>query len=51
VSGCVMSVVSLLSYIMSWPLLCPHFACTYGTHNLSLLMLDKEPVEGIYSLL
>jgi hypothetical protein len=26
-------------------------ACTYGTHNPTLLKLDKEPVEGIYSLL
>jgi hypothetical protein len=41
VSWCVVSVVSLLSYIMSWPLLYPHVACTYGTHNPSLLKLDK----------
>jgi hypothetical protein len=45
------STVSLLSYIMSWPLLYPPVACTYGRHNLSLLKLDKEPVEGIYFLL
>jgi hypothetical protein len=29
----------------------PLVACTYGTHNPSLLKLDKEAVEGIYSLL
>jgi hypothetical protein len=32
-------------------LLYPPVACTYGTHNPSLLKLDKEVVEGIYSLL
>jgi hypothetical protein len=41
VSWCVVSVVSLLSYIMSWPFLYPLVACTHGTHNLSLLKLDK----------
>jgi hypothetical protein len=51
VSWCVVSVVSLLSYIMPWPLLYPLVACTHGTHNPSLLKLDKEAVEGIYSLL
>jgi hypothetical protein len=51
VSWCVVSVVSLLSDIMSWPLLYPPAACTYGTHNASLLKLDKEAVGGIYSLL
>jgi hypothetical protein len=51
VSWCVVIVVSLLSYIMSWPLLYPLVACTHGTHNPSLLKLDKEAVEKIYSLL
>jgi hypothetical protein len=50
VSWCVVSVISLLSYIMSW-LLYPLVACTHGTHNPSLLKLDKEVVEGIYSRL
>jgi hypothetical protein len=51
VSWCVVMVVSLVSYILSWPLLYPLVACTHGTHNPSLLKLDKEAVEGIYSLL
>jgi hypothetical protein len=29
----------------------PLVACTHGTHNPSLLKLDKEALEGIYSLL
>jgi hypothetical protein len=45
------SVISLLSYIMSRPLLYPLVACTHGTHNPSLLKLDKEAVEGIYMLI
>jgi hypothetical protein len=36
---------------MSRPLLYPLVACTYGTYKPSLLKLDKEAVEGIYSLL
>jgi hypothetical protein len=47
VSWCVVSVVSLLSYIMSWPLLYSLVACTHGTHNPLPLKLDKEVVEGI----
>jgi hypothetical protein len=50
VSWCVLSVVSLLSYIMSWPLLYPLLTCTHGTHNPLLLKLDKEAIEGICSL-
>jgi hypothetical protein len=30
---------------------CSVVACTHGTHNPSLLKLDKDAVEGIYSLL
>jgi hypothetical protein len=29
----------------------PLIACTHGTHNPSLLKLEKEAVKGIYSLL
>jgi hypothetical protein len=36
---------------MLGPLLYPLVACTYGTHNPSMLMFYKEAVEGIYSLL